>query len=72
MERDVLGKSSPLYGRRTGQILLKPFGHREAAQFSPGASVVQHAITYFICGGIPLYLQHFRADRSVLQNIERR
>ena len=33
--------------------------------------MVQHAITYFICGGIPLYLQHFRADRSVLQNIER-
>lgn len=71
MERDVLGKRSPLYGRRTGQIFLKPFGYREAAQFSPGASVVQHATTYFICGGIPLYLQHFRADRSVLQSIER-
>ncbi len=71
MERNVLGKKSPLYGRRTGQILLNPFGYREAAQFSPGASVVQHAMTYFICGGIPLYLQHFRADRSVLQSIER-
>ena len=70
MERDVLGKSSPLYGRRTGQIFLKPFGYREAAQFSAGASVVQQAMIYFICGGIPLYLQHFRADRSVLQSIE--
>jgi AAA+ ATPase superfamily predicted ATPase len=70
MEREVLGKKSPLYGRRTGQILLKPFGYREAARFHPGASVTQKAMTYFICGGIPLYLRFFEAKRSVLQNIE--
>jgi len=70
MEREVLGKKSPLYGRRTGQILLRPFGYREAALFHPQFSVVQQAMTYFICGGIPLYLQHFGSGRSVLQNIE--
>ena len=69
MERDVLGKQSPLYGRRTGQILLKPFGYREAARFHPHASVSQKAATYFICGGIPLYLRFFESGRSVLQNI---
>ena len=31
MEREVLGRKSPLFGRRTGQILLRPFGYREAA-----------------------------------------
>ena len=27
-------------------------------------------MTYFICGGIPLYLRYFESGRSVLQNIE--
>lgn len=71
MERDVLGKKSPLYGRRTGQILLKPFGYREAARFHPDVSPTQQAMTYFICGGIPLYLRFFDSRCSVIQNIER-
>lgn len=70
MEREVLGRQSPLFGRRTGQIFLKPFGYREAARFLLGASLLQRATTYFICGGIPLYLSYFRPTRSVLQNIE--
>jgi AAA+ ATPase superfamily predicted ATPase len=70
MEREVLGKKSPLYGRRTGQIFLQPFGYRDAALFHPHASLVQRAMTYFICGGIPLYLRYFESGRSVLQNIE--
>jgi uncharacterized protein len=71
MERDVLGKRRPLYGRRTGQIFLKPFGYREAALFSAGASAVQQAMIYFVCGGVPLYLRYFPANRTVVQSIER-
>lgn len=70
MEREVLGEKSPLFGRRTGQILLRPFGYLEAAAFHPRVSLVQKAMTYFICGGIPLYLRYFDPDRSILQNIE--
>lgn len=70
MEREVLGEKSPLFGRRTGQILLKPFDYREAAAFHPHVSLAQKSMTYFICGGIPLYLRYFDADRSILQNIE--
>ena len=70
MEREVLGEKSPLYGRRTGQIFLKPFGHHEAAAFHPGISLLQAAMTYFICGGIPLYLRCFDPGRSITQNIE--
>jgi len=69
MERAVLGKKSPLYGRRTAQILLKPFGYRESAQFHPSFSLEDRARTYFICGGIPPYLNCFSTDRSVEINI---
>ncbi|MBI3269956.1 MAG: ATP-binding protein [Planctomycetes bacterium] len=69
MERDLLGKKSPLFGRRTGQILLKPFGYREAARFHPGLSAADHARIYFLCGGIPLYLRSFSRERSVDTNI---
>lgn len=69
MEREVLGKKSPLFGRRTGQILLRPFDHLEAAQFHPGLSLQEQARTYFICGGLPFYLKCFSTARSVEQNI---
>ncbi len=69
MEREVLGRKSPLFGRRTGQILLRPFGFREAAAFHPAYSTVDHARTYFVCGGIPLYLNCFSQNRSVEANI---
>lgn len=69
MEREVLGQKSPLFGRRTAQIFLKPFGYREAALFHPSCSLVDRAKIYFICGGIPLYLRYFSSHRSVEMNI---
>ncbi len=63
MEREVLGRRSPLFGRRTAQILLRPFSYLEAAQFHPRYSLVDRAKTYFICGGVPFYLRMF-SDRS--------
>ena len=70
MEREVLGKKSPLFGRRTAQILLQPFSYREAAEFHPRWSLVNRAMAYFICGGIPLYLRFFNQGQSVENNIE--
>jgi uncharacterized protein len=69
MEREVLGKKSPLFGRRTGQILLKPFDHKEAALFHPSWSRLEQARAYFVCGGLPLYLKCFSQGRSLEQNI---
>jgi len=65
----VLGKRSPLFGRRTAQILLRPFNHLEAAAFHPRYSVVDQARVYGICGGIPTYLLEFDGRQSVEQNI---
>ena len=70
MEREVLGRKSPLFGRRTAQILLRPFTYLEAADFHPRWSLVNRALAYFICGGIPLYLRFFKQTRSVEKNIE--
>lgn len=69
MEREVLGRKSPLFGRRTAQILLKPFGYRDAARFHPSYSPADRARTYFVCGGVPLYLRAFSPARSVETNI---
>jgi AAA+ ATPase superfamily predicted ATPase len=68
MEREVLGRQAPLFGRRTAQILLRPFGYREAALFHPRYSLVDRARAYFVCGGVPWYLSRFDADRSVEDN----
>lgn len=70
MEREVLGQKSPLFGRRTAQIHLEPFSYLEAAEFHPTWSLVERARAYFICGGVPLYLEMFAKERSVEQNIE--
>jgi AAA+ ATPase superfamily predicted ATPase len=70
MEHEVLGRKSPLFGRRTAQIFLQPFSYLEAAEFHPRWSLINRALAYFICGGIPLYLRFFNQARSVERNIE--
>ena len=69
MERDVLGKESPLFGRRTAQIHLQPFGYREAAAFHPRWSVADQARAHFLVGGIPQYLLCLDDTRSIDANI---
>ncbi len=42
-------------GRRRSS--LRPFSYREAALFHPRYSRTDQAKTYFLCGGVPLYLK---------------
>jgi AAA+ ATPase superfamily predicted ATPase len=71
MEKEVLGRESPLFGRRTAQILLKPFSYQEAGQFHPQLATADKAMIYFLCGGIPYYLRFFSASDSIPMNIRR-
>lgn len=71
MEREVLGEKSPLFGRRTAQIQLKPFSFPESRLFHPGVSVEQQALTWFVCGGVAQYLSSFEGGQSFRQNVER-
>lgn len=70
MEKEVLGQKSPLFGRRTAQIFLQPFSYLESAHFFPDWSLEDCARAYFICGGIPFYLQMFDPQLSIAQNIQ--
>jgi len=70
MERKLLSNKSPLFGRRTIQILLNPFDFYDAGKFHPNYSYEERAKTYFVCGGIPLYLESFNKDVSFESNIE--
>ena len=69
MEREVLGSKSPLFGRRTAQIHLQPFGYRDAARFHPRWSLEDQARAYFLVGGLPQYLLCLDDSRSIAVNI---
>jgi len=71
MEREVLGERAPLYGRRTGQLRLRPLSFREAARFFPNYTPREQFIAYGILGGMPAYLLRFDPQRSIRENLLR-
>jgi len=60
-----------MYGRRTGQLALKPFDAASAAQFVAGYSPQDKVRTYAVCGGMPYYLQAFDDRVPLGENILR-
>lgn len=70
-ERDVLGHGSPLYGRRTGQLQLTPFGYAEAALFTPDWSAEDKIRAHAVFGGMPYYLSQIDPAKSLADNIAR-
>ena len=56
MESEVLGYKSPLYGRRTAQIKLKPFDYQDAAKLLHGLAPEEQLAYYAAFGGTPYYL----------------
>ncbi|MBP3542980.1 MAG: ATP-binding protein [Lachnospiraceae bacterium] len=71
MEKEVLGSKSPLFGRRTGQLHMKPFNYQTSMQFLNGFSDMEKLELYGAFGGTPLYLQQISADESFEDNIKR-
>ena len=71
MEREILGQKSPLYGRRTGQLLLQPLPIHTLKEFFPARSPDERISTYAILGGVPAYLIQFSGKLSLAQNIEK-
>nr|WP_303796598.1 ATP-binding protein [Bifidobacterium catenulatum] len=69
MESEVLGYKSPLYGRRTGQLRLKPFDVFDTAKMLDFAGVEDVIKYYATFGGTPYYLQQVRSDLSYEQNV---
>ena len=56
MMEQTLSYSSPLYGRRTGQIKLKQIPYAYYNQFFPAMSEQERILYYAVTGGIPKYI----------------
>ncbi|WP_338023115.1 ATP-binding protein [Bifidobacterium miconis] len=69
MERQVLGYASPLYGRRTAQIRVEPFGYADVRKFLPKYTAEEAAVAYGLTDGIPQYLRQFDDATSIRDNI---
>lgn len=72
MESQVLEYKAPLYGRRTGQIHLRPLDFTHLREFFPDYSFDDLVRVYGACGGIPMYLLEFRPDAPFWVNVEKR
>lgn len=70
MMEKLLGKKSPIYGRRTEQILLEPLKFKDACLFFPEKmSFKDKVLTYSILGGMPAYLLEFDYNKTLRENI---
>ena len=70
MESEVLGYKAPLYGRRTGQILVEPLKFQDIRGFFPHKSLDELVEIYASLGGIPAYLLQFNPEKSLWDNVK--
>jgi uncharacterized protein len=70
MESQVLGYSSPLYGRRTGQIKMKQISFLNYHEFFPEKNEDELIQYYSITGGVPKYIEAFAATGNVFDAIQ--
>lgn len=70
MESETLMYKSPLYGRRTGQIYLKPLSFKQSWQFFPKTKMDDFLNIYTITGGMPAYMLQFAQKKSLDENIK--
>ena len=71
MENEIMGYKSPLYGRITGQMELRPFDYLDATAFFPKYREEDQLLAYGILGGIPRYLAAFDDIRTIEENLAR-
>ncbi len=71
IEKDLLAKKNPLYGRATGIYKMKEMGFYDAAKFFPEYSARDKVLAYAVLGGIPYYLKQWSSKLSVEDNIKK-
>lgn len=73
MMEQTLSYSSPLYGRRTGQIRLKQIPYAYYDRFFPNLDEQTRILYYAVTGGVPKYIELFHPcadiDTAILQNV---
>ena len=71
MESQTLNYTSPLYGRRTGQIKLKQISFENYSEFFDKKMSEKELIEkYAVTGGIPKYIESFKEDDNILNEIK--
>ena len=65
MESETLAYKAPLYGRRTAQILVKPFSFFDAWNFYPDLDFDEFLKIYSVTGGNPAYLLKFKDAKNL-------
>lgn len=65
MESETLAYKSPLYGRRTGQLLIHPMTFAEGRKFFPKTSFGKFLSVYSVTGGMPAYLSEFAKQKNL-------
>lgn len=70
MMEKMLGRKSPLFGRRTAQLEAKPIDVFRIKEFLPGYGAEDRIKVYGCVDGIPMYLRQFNSDLPVFDNIE--
>lgn len=70
MESQTLAYSSPLYGRRSGQIKLKQIVFRHYREFFSSKSGKELVEYYAITGGVPKYMELFYDSPDIYKAIE--
>ncbi|GAB3022213.1 ATP-binding protein [Natronobiforma cellulositropha] len=69
MESEVLGHESPLYGRRTAQLDVRPFSFtqaRKVIEYETADAIRSYSVT----GGTPMYLTLFDYEQSLAANVK--
>jgi len=69
MESETLIQKSPLFGRRTGQLLVEPLTFNQAWKFFPKLSFHEFMRFYAITGGMPAYLMQMNPKFLPEENI---
>lgn len=71
MESEVLGSKSPLYGRRTAQIRLRPLDCMDVRDMLAGVSATDAVRYYATFGGTPYYVEQVDVAQSYEENVAR-
>lgn len=70
MMEKLLGQKSPLFGRRTAQLEIKPVDIFHVKDFLPTYGIEDCIRVYGCADGIPLYLKQFDMRQDVFENMK--
>lgn len=71
MEAQTLSYSSPLYGRRTGQIKLQQIKFQHYGEFFHGKTKKELIELYSVTGGVPKYIELFYDSKDIYSSIKK-